>query len=99
MSETPKVSVPYIAPDILNYIPGEKQYKAGDTIEISGRARDAQDGWLRDGFEWYVDGNLQSSEQLFSNNTLAPGKHTITIKATNSAGLTSSRDYVIEIVG
>jgi len=100
MSETPKVKVPYKAPDILNHIPDGKQYKVTDKIEIHGRVSDAQDGWLLDGFEWYVDGQLVSNESVFTqhSNTLSQGTYTITLKATNSAGLTSSRDFTIEIV-
>jgi len=101
MSETPKVSVPYKAPDILNHIPDGKQYKATDPIVIVGRVNDAQDGWLSDGFEWSVDGKLVSDGTTLSlePNTLTPGMHTITLKVTNSAGVSSSRDFVIEIVG
>jgi len=101
MSETPKVSVPYKAPDILNHIPDGKQYKATDTIVIVGRAKDAQDGWLSDGFEWYADGKLVSNGTTLSlePNTLTTGTHTITLKATNSAGVSSSRDFVIEVKG
>jgi len=101
MSETPKVSIPYKAPDILNHIPDGKQYKATGPIVIVGRVSDAQDGWLSDGFEWYIDGNLVSSGSTLSiaPNTLTAGMHTITLKVTNSAGVSSSRDFVIEVVG
>jgi len=100
-SETPKVSVPYKAPDIVNHIPDGKQYKVGSPIVIVGRVSDAQDGWLSDGFEWYIDGNLVSNGATLSiePNTLSAGKHTITLKVTNSAGVSSSRDFVIEVVG
>jgi len=102
MSETPKVSVPFNAPDILTNIPDGKQYKSGDPINIQGRVKDPQDGWLLDGFEWYVNGKLVegngSSHLMLAPNTLTPGTYTITIKVTNSAGVSASRDYTIVVV-
>jgi len=100
-SETPKVSVPYKAPDIVNHIPEGKQYKADSAIVIAGRVSDVQDGWLSDGFEWSVDGKVVSNGTTLSlaPNTLSAGTHTITLKVTNSAGVSSSRDFVIEVVG
>jgi len=100
-NETPRVSVPYKAPDIVNHIPEGKQYKADSAIVIAGRVSDAQDGWLSDGFEWSVDGKLVSNRTSLSlaPNTLAAGTHTVTLKVTNSAGVSSSRDFVIEVVG
>jgi len=102
MSETPKVSVPFNAPDILTHIPEGKQYKSGDPINIQGRVKDPQDGWLLDGFEWYVNGKLVenngSSHLRIDPNILTPGTYTITIKVTNSAGVSASRDYTIVVV-
>ena len=102
MSETPKISVPYNAPDILTYIPGNKQYIAGSPIIIQGRVKDPQDGWLLDGYEWYIGGRLVEnngkSHLRLEANTLAPGTYTVTIKVTNSAGISSSRDYTIVVV-
>jgi len=102
MDETPKVSVPFNAPDILSYIPEGKQYNSGDPIHIQGRVKDPQDGWLLTGYEWYIDGKLVenngSSYLKLDPNTLAPGTYTITIKVTNSAGVSSSRDYTIVVV-
>ena len=102
MDETPRVSVPYNAPDILTHIPEDKQYKADSPIHIQGRVKDPQDGWLLDGYEWYIDGELidnnGSSHLRLDPNTLAPGTYTITIVVTNSAGISSSRDYTIVVV-
>jgi len=103
MGTSPKVSVPFKAPDILNYIPDGKQYKVTDEVEILGKVFDAQDGWLWNvGYEWYVDGRKWNSYGNFwffhHPYMLAPGTHTITMKVTNSAGISSSRDFVIEII-
>jgi len=102
-AESPKVSVPYKAPDILNYIPDGTEFKVTDLIEIQGKVYDAQDGWLwNEGYEWYVDGRLYENYGNFyfwhAPYMLAPGPHTITMKATNSAGITSSMDFNIEIL-
>jgi len=101
--ESPKVSVPYKAPDILNYMPDGKQFKVTDLIEIVGKVYDAQDGWLWNvGYEWYVDGRTWNNYGIFyfwhPPYMLAPGMHTITMKVTNSAGLSSSMDFNIEII-
>ena len=104
MAESPKVSVPYKAPDILNVIPEGKRFKVTDLIEIVGKVYDAQDGWLwNEGYEWYVDGRRYWSGYegyMFWHPPymLAPGTHTITMKVTNSAGISSSKDFNIEII-
>jgi hypothetical protein len=74
-----------------------------DLIEIQGDVWDAQDGWLWDtGYEWYVDGKFWDNYGSFYffhyPYMLKPGEHTITLKATNSAGLSSSKDFRIEII-
>ena len=103
MSESPKVSVPFRAPDILNQIPEGKQYKVTEPVDIQGKVYDAQDGWIwGEHYEWYVD------ERRFDNGggfffwhhpyMLPPGMHTITMKVTNSAGLSSEKDFLIEII-
>jgi len=102
-SESPKVSVPFKAPDILNHIPDGKQFKVTDIIEIQGKVYDAQDGWLWNvGYKWYVDGRLFQNYGNYyfwhAPYMLALGIHTITMVVTNSAGLSSSKDFVIEIV-
>jgi len=98
---SPKVSVPYRAPDILNHIPDGTQYKLTDLIEIHGKVYDAQDGWLwfRE-YTWYVDGKYDSDYAFFIIRpyTMAPGVHTITMVVTNSAGVSSTKDFVIEIL-
>jgi len=100
---SPKVSVPFRAPDILNYIPDGTQYKVTDRIEIHAKVYDAQDGWLWSGageYKWYVDGIHHSDYIHFIAwpYTMAPGMHTITIEVTNKAGISSGRDFVIEIL-
>jgi len=102
--KSPKVSVPYKAPDILNVIPEGKQFKVTDPVEIQGKVYDAQDGWIwMGGFEWYVNGRQYQSNytDFYFYHTpymLPPGTHTITMKVTNSAGVSSSKDFNIEII-
>jgi len=102
--ESPKVSVPFKAPDILNVIPEGKQFKVTDPVEIIGKVYDAQDGWIwMHGYEWYVDGRRYQPDykDLYFYHTpymLIPGTHTITMKVTNSAGISSSKDFTIEII-
>ena len=100
---SPMVSVPYRAPDILNVIPEGKQFKVTDIVEIRGKVYDAQDGWLWDsGYEWYVDGRLWANYGncyfVQAPYMLLPGMHTITLTATNSAGLSSTKDFTVEII-
>ena len=103
MAESPKVDVPFRAPDILNNIPEGKQFKVTEMVEIQGKVYDAQDGWLwNEGYEWRVDGMRFNNYGNFyfwhPPYMLSPGMHTITLKATNSAGVSSSKDFVIEIL-
>ena len=104
ISESPKVVVPYKAPDILNVDTGVKQVKVTDKIEIQAKIYDAQDGWMwYEGLEWFIDGELFSD---YDGNFyvwqdpyhLAPGMHTFTCKVTNSGGLSASRDFLYEVI-
>jgi len=103
ISDSPKVSVPYKAPDILNNIPDGTQFKVTDMIEIQGKVRDAQDGWLvEEGYEWFIDGKPFETYGIFYffqyPYMLTPGNHTITMKVTNSGGVSSEKDFMIEIL-
>jgi len=103
IARSPRVSVPYKAPDILNYMPDVKQFKVTDLIEIQGRVYDAQDGWLvSEGYKWYVDGRRWETDGFFfirlPSYLLDPGMHTITMEVTNSAGISSGIDFIIEII-
>ena len=104
VSESPKVVVPYKAPDILNVDTGVTKVKLTDMIEIQAKAYDAQDGWLWiDEFEWLVDGepwygDIGDFHMYSVPYLLAPGMHTITCKVTNSGGLSDSRDFVYEVL-
>lgn len=106
LSESPDVSVPYKAPEIVNYMASDvTQVKVTDMIEIQAKIYDAQDGWIwyspEGGIVWAVDGRTfdNGGSFYFWHNPymLAPGMHTITCTATNSAGLSTSRDFVFEI--
>ena len=102
---SPLVSVPYKAPVILNDLGDKTKFNVTDIVEISAEVYDAQDGWLWYGegmFEWKVDGKIFDNGGSFyfwqSPYMLKPGPHTITLTATNSAGLSTSKDFVIEII-
>jgi hypothetical protein len=100
-SESPKVSVPYKAPVILNNMPDVTQVKVTDLIELEANVWDAQDGWLwYKGLEWYVDGEFWIESFYVWQNPyrLSPGKHTIKLVATNSAGLSVTKDFVFEVI-
>ncbi|MCL1896651.1 MAG: zinc ribbon domain-containing protein [Clostridiales bacterium] len=97
------VEVPWKAPDILNVLPDVTQVKLTDIIEITGKVYDAQDGWLwSKGYEWYIDGEFWHNYGSYYfyqwPYMLKPGMHTITCKATNSAGLSASKDFMFEVI-
>jgi chitinase len=79
--------------------PGAR-YMAGTNVPLSGWANDEQDGNLysSDALVWYSDqdGILARGPDL-NTHTLSVGTHTITLSATNSAGLTGSTSVTITI--
>jgi hypothetical protein len=79
--------------------PGAR-YMAGTNVPLSGWANDEQDGNLysSDALVWYSDqdGTLARGPDL-NTHTLSAGQHTITLSATNSAGLTGSASVTITI--
>jgi hypothetical protein len=69
-----------------------RDYEYGAAILLEGEAYDLNDGWLPDDkIEWRSDlsGVLGYGSPLLVD-SLQPGEHTITLTATNSAGLQSS---------
>jgi len=89
------------APEVFLSSPGEGHVAMpGATLTLSGRAYDMQDGWLYDetSLMWSssVDGVLGGGEVLNLKH-LSVGKHTITLTATNSYGLSTSAHVHIYI--
>ncbi len=86
-------SVPPKAPEVFIEDPqNNATFKVGDEIAFSGSAYDLQDDWIFDDTKlvWSSDvqGALGGGETLYLDN-LKAGTHTITLKATNSFGLSS----------
>ncbi|MDE3089869.1 MAG: hypothetical protein KGJ80_10865 [Chloroflexota bacterium] len=94
-------SVPPKSPEVFIEEP-EKDItvKAGEEITLSGGAYDLQDEWIFDDKKlvWTSDlqGELGGGESLYVDN-LKPGKHTITLKATNSFNLSSTAKVVVSV--
>ena len=86
-------TVPPKAPEVFIEEPeGNAAFKAGQEVALSGGAYDLQDDWLYEDSQlvWSSDvqGELGGGETLYVDN-LTTGKHTITLKATNSFKMTS----------
>ena len=94
-------TVPPKAPDVFIEEP-EKEItiKVGQEIALLGSAYDLQDEWLVDDNElvWSSDlqGELGNGELIYVDN-LKPGKHTITLTATNSLKLSSRVTVVVNV--
>ncbi len=73
-------------------------FVAGETIDFSGKATDAQDGDVTASLEWVssIDGPIDSGES-FSTSDLSVGTHTITATATDSGGLTGADEITITV--
>ena len=98
---SPKVSLPYLPPEILNIMPDVTEVKVTEAIELVADVYDQQDGWLLyEGISWYVDGEFFMDNLYFWQfpYMLAPGLHTVTCEATNSGGQSTSRDFVYEVI-
>ncbi len=95
-------SVPPKAPDVQIDDPAKDiTIKAGEEIGLSGSAYDLQDDWIYDdtNLVWSSDlqGDLGGGELLYVDN-LKPGKHTITLKATNSFKLSSTAKVIVTVI-
>ena len=89
------------APDVFIEEP-EKEItiKVGAEIALMGSAYDLQDEWLvaDDELVWSsnLQGELGTGELIYVDN-LKPGKHTITLTATNSLKLSSQATVVVQV--
>jgi hypothetical protein len=83
-------TVPFKAPQaFIDELEWGSRYEYGATILLEGEGYDLNDGWLpNDKLQWTSDlaGLLGHGSPLMVEN-LQPGEHTITLTATNGAGL------------
>ena len=85
-------------PQIQQPITGES-FEAGQHIVFRGRASDPEDGVLRgDSLSWRssISGEIGSGQLL--SDSLGVGRHTITLRATDSSDLSRSTSVGIEVV-
>jgi hypothetical protein len=92
--------VPLKKPEVfLDELPWGTNYNPGDDILLLAEAYDPQDEWLPDDrIRWTsnISGELGYGSELLVSN-LEAGRHTITVTATNSAGLSSSATVTVQV--
>jgi len=74
-------------------------YNQGDTITFAGTASDFEDGDLTAHLVWTEGSTTLATGAGFSMSTLAPGSHTITASATDSAGKTTQTSVTVTVDG
>ena len=93
--------VPPKAPEVFIEEPANDAiFEPGDQVAFSGGAYDLQDEWLTEDEELVWSSDLQGElgrGEILTVDDLKPGKHTITLKGTNSLNLTSSAAIVLTI--
>jgi len=100
-AESSQFTVPVQKPDVfIDDLPWGTTYLAGSPVLFVGSAYDLQDEWLADSrLAWTsnISGALGYGSELMVND-LKTGTHTVTLTATNSAGLTASStvDVVVQ---
>ncbi len=99
-AESAEFIVPMKAPEVfIDTLPWGTRYPAGADVLLSGEAYDPQDEWLADNkLKWTsnLSGLLGYGSGLVVQN-LSAGTHTITLTATNSAGLNASESTTVVI--
>ncbi|MFZ4438976.1 MAG: CFI-box-CTERM domain-containing protein [Syntrophales bacterium] len=100
-AESAEFIVPFKKPEVfLDELPWGTVYNFGSDILLVGEAFDLQDEWLPDEkLKWTssISGELGYGSELIVSD-LPIGNHTITLTATNSAGLSSSATVSIRVV-
>ncbi len=70
----------------------------GGSVDARGQGYDFQDGSLpAASLQWLIDGRSVGTGESVSTGALAAGEHTLTLRATNSAGLVGSTDVRITV--
>ena len=100
---SPSVKVPYKAPIIYSMQDEIPEYRLTEEITLNARIYDLQDGWLwgeNGTASWLYNGIERStcSYLWIWPYDLAPGEHTFTCVATNSAGMTVQKDFTFRIL-
>ena len=98
---SPHVRVTYKAPEVVRVIPDVREAKVTERVVLMAEVYDVQDGrQVGGGVEWAVDGGPCMAGDYFFLYPygLEPGAHTVTCMATNSAGLSASRELELEIL-
>ena len=94
-------TVPPQAPEVYIDEPEhETTLKVGQDIDLLGSAYDLQDEWLVEDNELVWSSDLQGvlgNGELINVSRLKPGKHTITLTATNSFKLSSKATVVVNV--
>ena len=86
-------------PTVTITAPTTTVYNQGDTITFAGTASDFEDGDLTAHLVWTEGSTTLATGAGFSTSTLAPGSHTITASATDSAGKTSHASLTVRVDG
>jgi len=99
-AESTEFIVPLKNPEVtIDELPWGTTYNPGDDILLTVEAYDPQDGSLPDDkIRWTSDisGELGYGSELIVEN-LEEGRHTITVTATNSAGLSSRASITVQV--
>ena len=100
--DSPWIKVPFKAPEFIGTQQGTTSVKITEEIYFDAEIYDLQDGWLwlDDEVVWTLNGRefMSGSALWVWPYELAPGIHTFTATATNSAGMSSSRNYSFTIL-
>lgn len=95
------VTVPFKAPEIFTDNAEVPQYAVTQEFRYEIDAYDKQDGWLQDEeIEWILNDEHYAYGAALTVRPyeLEPGIHTFTVTAANSAGLSDSKDFSVEIL-
>ena len=99
-AETAEFRVPFKAPDVTIKPLAQSVVRQGTEVVLDAEVEDLQDGELPDAsLVWTSDvsGRLGTGQILVAKN-LAAGQHTITLTATNSGGISTSKSISVTVV-
>ena len=102
-AKSPMIKVPFKAPVIKSEIEDVPEFKLTEEICFFARVYDYQDGWLwgeGNSVVWLLNGReyAHCGYLWVWPYGLAPGEHTFTCLATNSAGLTAQKDFTFRVI-